>query len=314
MLARRLKLLESELANTRNDLSQSRVLTATLQDHLTQSTTLVSTLQQRLSVVESELEHRNAALERYVITDNASSNHGMSMLASNKEEAQLAHLLLGSSSDTATPRKTSTAYAAVGSTPEKTTGGTGVAGGTVVPHQLSQNTQAVMLKALQAQRDKLRDRLQHAETRSLSLQSQLEDAIAARQQLENDNISLYRKLKFLQTLPQPQLHHHRGSEGGGHDIEARYSTLYEQRINPFAEFSAQERQRKMAELTVADRIVLNTAVAVAKHAIGRSILLCYLFAMHALVFFSMYYLAHRQPHAFTHCAPLMDPHQQQLHN
>jgi hypothetical protein len=59
-------------------------------------------------------------------------------------------------------------------------------------------------------------------------------------------------------------------ESGGGDVEGRYHQLYEQRMNPFAEFSQHEKQRKLQELSVADRIVLNTTMAIVSHQIGRT--------------------------------------------
>lgn len=49
-------------------------------------------------------------------------------------------------------------------------------------------------------------------------------------------------------------HHRQGSR----KTEARYGQLYEARINPFTQFSQRERQRKYQELTVAEKITLNT--------------------------------------------------------
>lgn len=50
-----------------------------------------------------------------------------------------------------------------------------------------------------------------------------------------------------------------GDNGGSRQAtEARYGQLYEARINPFTQFSQRERQRKYQELTVAEKITLNT--------------------------------------------------------
>ena len=72
-------------------------------------------------------------------------------------------------------------------------------------------------------------------------------------------------------------------------------------MSPFAQFSHTESQRKINELTVADRIVLNTTVSLVTNPIGRKFLVGYVVGMHILVFFSMYFTAHR-----VHCDPGYD--------
>ncbi len=86
----------------------------------------------------------------------------------------------------------------------------------------------------------------------------------------------------------------RESEDGGEllDVERHYSGIYEQRMNPFAEFSHYEKQRKISELSVGDRIVLNTTMSLISSHAGRTFLLIYLGCMHLLVFVTMWYFAH----------------------
>mmetsp|Transcript_16375 Transcript_16375/g.27684 ORF Transcript_16375/g.27684 Transcript_16375/m.27684 type:complete len:178 (-) Transcript_16375:159-692(-) len=100
-----------------------------------------------------------------------------------------------------------------------------------------------------------------------------------------------------------------GSGVGGRDIfenvdvENRYHALYEERMNPFDQFSQREKQRKLQELTVADRIVLNTAMALVSNQTGRNFLLMYLGLMHLLMFFIIYYTAHN---VHSGCDPSLD--------
>ena len=67
------------------------------------------------------------------------------------------------------------------------------------------------------------------------------------------------------------------------DRDVRYSQMYEQTTNPFAQFSEYEKNRKLAELSVAERIVLNTMLAIVSNKTGRSFMLFYFGAMHVLV-------------------------------
>lgn len=68
--------------------------------------------------------------------------------------------------------------------------------------------------------------------------------------------------------------------------------MYEQKLNPFAEFSKAEKQRRLQELSVADRIVLNTTIAFVSSQTGRRFVVVYISAMHLMVFFVLYYVTH----------------------
>jgi len=92
-------------------------------------------------------------------------------------------------------------------------------------------------------------------------------------------------------------------DGRGYDVERRYGALYEQKMNPFAEFSQIEKQRRLQELSVADRIVLNTTLAFVSSHTGRSFLVVYLSLMHLLVFFIIYWQTHQHHHG---CDPALD--------
>lgn len=76
------------------------------------------------------------------------------------------------------------------------------------------------------------------------------------------------------------------------DVESRYFEIYEQKLNPFNEFSRVEKQRKLHDLSVADRIVLNTTIAFVSSQAGRRFVVVYISAMHIMVFFVLYYVTH----------------------
>ena len=89
-------------------------------------------------------------------------------------------------------------------------------------------------------------------------------------------------------------------------VEDRYHSLYEDKMNPFMEFShVLEKNRKLNELSVADRIVYNTTMAVVSSNSGRTFLLLYLLSMHLLVFITIYYSIHRVHYG---CDPNLDTH------
>lgn len=90
------------------------------------------------------------------------------------------------------------------------------------------------------------------------------------------------------------------------NAESKYQNLYEAKLNPFAEFSHQEKQRKLQELSVGDRLILSTTMTCVSSHTGRSVMLVYLASMHLLVFFTVYYVAHHHPEALV-CPPCHHP-------
>jgi homeobox protein cut-like len=215
-----------------------------------------------------------------------------------------------------------------------------------------------MVNILQAQRDRYKERLSQAESAMLSVQQRLSHAETSKTQLEQDNLALYAKIRYLQSVggtgtgasssssrgygtksmairstsvrpgagmsinqfagmlsggDEERGPRHRGGHDeeerenddsrGNYEVESRYGALYEQKMNPFAEFSQIEKQRRLQELSVADRIVLNTTMAFVSSHTGRSFLVIYLSLMHLLVFFVIYWNTHHHHHG---CDPALD--------
>ncbi|CAN0007532.1 unnamed protein product, partial [Discosporangium mesarthrocarpum] len=133
---------------------------------------------------------------------------------------------------------------------------------------------------LGAQRDRFRSRMKELEAEKAEASREAELQATTLEGLQRDNLQLYEKVRFLQSYqqgkPPPSSRSgntHLMEEGHGipsrsSDIgvgagagrgrssptEARYGQMYEARINPFAQFSQRERQRKYEELSVAEKI------------------------------------------------------------
>ena len=95
-----------------------------------------------------------------------------------------------------------------------------------------------------------------------------------------------------QNLPGLSLRLKAQTDNDTSDIESRYYELYEHKLNPFAEFSKIEKQRRLQELSVPDRIVLNTTIAFVSSPAGRRFVVVYITSMHLLVFVILYYITH----------------------
>merc|ERR1712012_1504660 len=101
-----------------------------------------------------------------------------------------------------------------------------------------QNAADSLLPIVQSQRERFRQRAQELEAQTLAQQQQLSLLQNEIDKLRSDNIKLYEKVKFLQSYPKS------GSVAAADDgTEHRYSSQYEERLDPFSSFSKNERQR-----------------------------------------------------------------------
>uniref|UniRef100_A0A8C1SZZ9 Protein CASP n=1 Tax=Cyprinus carpio TaxID=7962 RepID=A0A8C1SZZ9_CYPCA len=104
-----------------------------------------------------------------------------------------------------------------------------------------------MLSIISSQRERFRSRNQELEANS-SLQQTLQTLQSQLDSLRADNIKLYEKIKFLQSYP---------NKVNSDDTVMRYSSQYEERLDPFASFSKRERQRRYQSLSPWDKATLS---------------------------------------------------------
>ncbi|CAF97412.1 unnamed protein product [Tetraodon nigroviridis] len=117
------------------------------------------------------------------------------------------------------------------------------------PAELPQGQMDSLLSIISSQRERFRSRNQELEVESRSMQQTLQALQAELDSLRADNIKLYEKIKFLQSYP--------GRAGGSDDTVMRYSSQYEERLDPFASFSRKERQRRYLSLSPWDKATLS---------------------------------------------------------
>lgn len=79
--------------------------------------------------------------------------------------------------------------------------------------------------------------------------------------------------------------------GSSDDTELRYSTQYEERLDPFSSFSKRERQRKYLSLSPWDKATLSMGRLVLSNKMARTIGFFYTLFLHCLVFLVLYKLA-----------------------
>ncbi|XP_065748658.1 protein CASP isoform X4 [Phocoena phocoena] len=140
-----------------------------------------------------------------------------------------------------------------------------------------------LLSIISSQRERFRTRNQELESESRLAQHTIQALQSELDSLRADNIKLFEKIKFLQSYP--------GRGGGSDDTELRYSTQYEERLDPFSSFSKRERQRKYLSLSPWDKATLSMGRLVLSNKMARTIGFFYTLFLHCLVFLVLYKLA-----------------------
>ncbi|XP_043820536.1 protein CASP isoform X6 [Dromiciops gliroides] len=137
-----------------------------------------------------------------------------------------------------------------------------------------------LLSIISSQRERFRVRNQELEAESRLTQHTIQALQSELDSLRADNIKLYEKIKFLQSYPS------HGSSSD--DTELRYSSQYEERLDPFSSFSKKERQRKYLSLSPWDKATLSMGRLILSNKMARTIGFFYMLFLHCLVFLVLY--------------------------
>uniref|UniRef100_W5M052 Protein CASP n=1 Tax=Lepisosteus oculatus TaxID=7918 RepID=W5M052_LEPOC len=146
--------------------------------------------------------------------------------------------------------------------------------------ELPQGQMDSLLSIISSQRERFRTRNQELETESRTLQQTLHALQTELDSLRADNIKLYEKIRFLQSYP--------GRAGASDDTVMRYSSQYEERLDPFSSFSKRERQRRYLSLSPWDKATLGLGRAILSSKTARTIAFFYTVFLHCLVFLVLY--------------------------
>lgn len=146
-----------------------------------------------------------------------------------------------------------------------------------------------MLAIVTSQRERFKAKTQLLE----SDHQQLKTSYAVLQQdnvtLRNDNMKLYERIRFLQTVSSSNATSIPMSKED--DLTSKYSTQYEANIDPFNAFNKRERHRKYGQLNSAERVVLNFGKVLLSEKWARHFIFFYTIALHMLVFVVLYKFA-----------------------
>lgn len=165
-----------------------------------------------------------------------------------------------------------------------------------------------MFEIVRGQRDRFRERMKELEGEKHKLEELVASHKATINRLENDNMQLYQKIRYLQSYRsnrgnglssagnriKPGRYPEDLEDGAGasEDVEMRYKGMYEEKLNPFAQFNKLEKQQRYSNLNTVDKILLNSSRMVLAHPIMRSIAFGYVLILHLLVVATLYTYMH----------------------
>uniref|UniRef100_A0A3Q3JFI4 Protein CASP n=1 Tax=Monopterus albus TaxID=43700 RepID=A0A3Q3JFI4_MONAL len=179
-------------------------------------------------------------------------------------------------------------------------------GSGVSPHpELPQGQMDSLLSIISSQRERFRSRNQELEAESRSMQQTMQALQNELDSLRADNIKLYEKIKFLQSYA-----------GSSDDTVMRYSSQYEEKLDPFASFSKTERQRRYLSLSPWDKATLSLGRVILSNKTARTIAFFYTLFLHCLVFLVLYKAAWSESigrDCSTYCAKKYADHLHRFH-
>jgi homeobox protein cut-like len=145
-----------------------------------------------------------------------------------------------------------------------------------------------LLPIVQSQRERYRQRVQELETVTVGQQQQVQILQSELDKLRSDNVKLYEKIKFLQGYARPQ----GGGSSVADDTVGKYSSQYDDTLDPFTTFSRRERMRKYMDLRPYDKITLGMGRFIMGNKMARTVVFFYTIILHVLVFLVLYKMAY----------------------
>ena len=144
-----------------------------------------------------------------------------------------------------------------------------------------------MLAIVTSQRERFRAKCEVIENDYNSLKTSYAVLQQDNSTLRNDNMKLYERIKFLQTVATATPNTPENND----DITHKYSSQYEAQLDPFSAFNKREKQRKYAALSSAERVTLGLGKMILSDKIARNGVFFYTIALHLLVFVVLYKFA-----------------------
>ena len=157
--------------------------------------------------------------------------------------------------------------------------------------ELEKHNSDSLLPIISSQRERFRNRNLELESQNAHQQRQITLLQNEVDSVRHDNVKLYEKIKFLQSYPTQGATNVQMED----DSVKRYSSQYEERIDPFAVFSQREKQQRYSNLTAPEKVTLNMGRFILSNKIARTLVFFYTLLLHCLVFIVLYKFAFIEP-------------------
>nr|CAB3232456.1 protein CASP-like [Phallusia mammillata] len=150
----------------------------------------------------------------------------------------------------------------------------------------TENSSNSLLLIVSSQRERFRVRNNELEAENYTLQQTIQRMQNDGDALRADNVKLYEKIKYLQSYPTT-------TKVAIEDVTAnRYSTQYEDNLDPFTSFNRKEKQRKYMNLSPPEKITLSLSRMILSSKLARTIFFFYMLFMHFLLYIVLYKYAY----------------------
>ncbi|KAF5840464.1 CASP C terminal-domain-containing protein, partial [Dunaliella salina] len=146
-----------------------------------------------------------------------------------------------------------------------------------------------MIKVVCNQRDRFRARKMELEGEVSKLKADLAAAQAQVSSTTADNVALIERLRYVHGFKQRK---NAQDLESGLDVEKRYSRMYDEGINPFAEFQGQQRERQKSSMPLPDRLMYRFGQLVFGSQSARLGTFIYLCGLHLLVLLLISRISH----------------------
>lgn len=177
-----------------------------------------------------------------------------------------------------------------------------------IPPDFSSAAESI-LPIISSQRERFRQRNEELEA---ELTAKSQQVVLLQNELDNlraDNLKLYEKIRFLQSYQGRQ-----SSEDSA--AESRYSSQYEEALDPFSSFSRKEKLRRYSALSPFEKVTLSMGRFILGNKTARTVTFMYTALVHCLVFLVLYKLAHTESckrDFASDCAQKFAEHMNQVH-
>nr|XP_026695660.1 protein CASP [Ciona intestinalis] len=150
------------------------------------------------------------------------------------------------------------------------------------------NTDSSLLMIVSSQRERFRQRNNELEADNYNNQQTIQHLQGEVDSIRADNVKLYEKIKYLQSYPTSS-----STKVSMEDVTAnRYSSQYEETLDPFTSFNRKEKQRKYMNLTPPEKVTLGLGKVILSSKIARNIFFFYMLFMHCLLYIVLYKYAY----------------------